>query len=1030
MLHAIISWCVRRRLATVGATLLVAGYGVAAYFQTPIEAYPDVTNVQVNVIAQAPGLAPEEVERQVTIPLEKELNGTPGMTVMRSESLFGLSLIWLVFQDDADSFKARMLVQERIAGIRLPEGVSAELAPDYTPLGKIFYYRLTSPRHTLYDLRSEQDWTVSRVFRQVDGVADVIGFGGFSKELHVEVDPDRLMAYDITIEDVSESIRRSNLNVGGGILRQGDQDLVIRGIGYLTSVEDLRNVVLRSPDGSPITVGDVARVVQSHTPRRGSVGMDEEDEIVQGIILLRRGQNPNTVIERIHEKVEELNSRVLPSGMKLEILYDRSRLTGLTLSTVHNNLLHGFLLIVGVVWLLLRSLRGSLIVATVIPLSLLTAFIGLFRLGLPANLISMGAIDFGILVDGAVVLVENVFHEIRHRRPQSRKEIIRMVMSAAVDVARPTFYAMSIILASLLPVFTLQSVEGRIFRPLALTYSFALLGALVFALTIIPALCALFMRPSDADIREPRFLEKFKEAYVRHLGWLLGRRRQAMGAGLALLLAAGLAGSVIGTEFLPELDEGDLYVFVEMPASISLERAIGITRDVRLRFLKLPEVISTASELGRPEDGTDNEGVNMAKVFARLKPRNEWRKGLTKDRLVEEARQSLQEIPGVQFNFSQPIKDSVEEAVAGVRGKVVLKVFGTDLEEMRALLLQAVDVLRPVDGIVDLGLYRDSRVPQLQIQLKRDRLAREGMPVSTVLETLETALAGRVVTDFREGERMVPVRVRMPWEARADTGRIGEIYVETPRDTVIQLRELADISIADGRAAIAREANQRYLALKFNIEGRDMGSVIQDAMAEVRNGVEVPEGMYLAWGGEFENQQRAMTRLKVIVPVALIIVITLLYMALKSGRSVLAILLLAPFGMTGGLFGLLMVGVDLSVSAVIGFITLLGQVCLMGLLILSAIEARRRSGEALVPAMIQGAADRLRPVLMASLLAAMGLTPMVVSTSMGSETQRPFATVIVFGMVTTFLVSIYLLPVIYSFVTSKELAPLEADDEA
>jgi len=1028
MLRLLIETCVHRRAATMFATLVVAAFGIRAYINTPIEAYPDVTNTQVTVITQMPGNAPEEIERRITVPLERELNGTPGMTLMRSESLYGLSLITLTFSDETDSFPARTMVLQRVGAVDLP-GVTPELAPEATPLGEVYQFRITSDRHDLYQQRAEMQWNVVRVLRQAQGVADIVPFGGFLKEFHVEVDPARLHAAGLTLLDVEQAIAKANLNVGGGFLGHGDQEITVRGLGYVELPEELKSIVLKTKNGTAITIGDVSQIVQSYTPRRGAVGVGLEKEGIESFIWMRRGQNPSKVLEGIHEKVHELNGSILPKGMQIETIYDRSDLVGLTLHTVHENLVTGFALVVGLVWLFLRSAAGSLAVAVVIPLSLLVSFIGLNALGLPANLISMGAIDFGILVDGAVVLIENIIHSLRHEQPTTRRDVLHVVVKSAIDVGRPTLYAMLIIIAALVPVFTLQSVEGRIFRPLALTYSFALVGALVFALTLVPAMAAALFRPKHAKLQDPRWIDRLRERYRRTLVWLMERRIVAPIIGIALLVAATVTVPLLGTEFLPELDEGDIQLFVEMPPSITLEKGQDILLDVRKRILSFPEVRASLSEQGRPEDGTDNEGVNMSETFIRLKPRAEWRPGLNKTKLIHEMRASLTEIPGVRYNFSQPMKDNVEEAVSGVRGKVVLKVFGADLVKMRETLERAKDVLKDVPGIVDLDLYRDASTPQLQIKFDRPALARAGITMEDAQRTLETALAGRVPTTVWEGERPVPVRLMLPREARDEVDKIGAITLQSDSGARIPLRDLAKFETTSGLASINREGNARYLALKFNVEGRDMGSVVSDAMATVGAKLPAPEGLYFVWGGEFENQQRAIARLKLIVPVAILLVLGLLYGAMSSGLSALAILLTVPFALTGGVFALLADGVALSVSAAVGFIALLGQVSLMGVLVLSAIESRRRNGEDLLPALIAGAADRMRPVLMASLLAFAGLLPMAFSTGVGSETQRPFALVVVGGMLTTLIVALWLLPVLYSYMTPKKLRTPEEMDE-
>jgi cobalt-zinc-cadmium resistance protein CzcA len=1029
MLNKLIDACVHRRVAAIFSVLVIAAFGVRAYLNTPIEAFPDVTNAQVTVIAQMPGYAPEEVERSVTVPLERVLNGTPRMIQLRSESLFGLSLVTLTFDDSADPFTSRMHVAQRIASADMPEGVIPTLAPEATPLGEVFQFRMVSDRHDLYQLRGELQWTVSRVLKQVPGVADVVTFGGYLKEIHVRVDPDRLRAHGIGLGEVAEALARTNLNVGGGFLRHGDQELTVRGIGYVASVEDVRRTVLKTREATPVMVGDVAEIVQSNTPRRGAVGWNAEKEAVEGFVLMRRGENPSRVLEGVHARVAELNERILPRGMRVENFYDRTLLVGNTLKTVNSNLLHGFLLVVAVAWLFFRSITGSLIVAAVIPLALLGAFIGLYLLKLPANLISMGAIDFGILVDGAVVLVENVLHAVQHERPAQRRDVLRLIIRAAEQVARPTLFAMLIIIAALVPVFTLEQVEGRIFRPLALTYSFALVAALVLALTLVPALCAIgFAR--GRSVSEPRWLDAARARYGAWLARLLARRVPVVAAAVLFLAASVGAGTRLGTEFLPELDEGDILVFVEMPPSIALEAAQRMLVEVRRRILESPEVAQVLSENGRPEDGTDNENPNMSETFVRLKPRDQWRAGYDKQRLADEIRDRLTEIPGVRYNFSQPIKDNVEEAVAGVRGKVVLKVFGTDSRVMRDALEQARQKLASVPGIVDLGLYRDATVPQLQVKLDREAVARAGLTISAVDDFIGTALAGKVVTTFWEGERPVPIRLMVPIAARDNDQAIGSLAVPRPGGGSVPLRDIAQVTVETGAANIYRESNSRYLALKFNVEGRDMGSVVKDAIAAVAAGVKVPDGNYFVWGGEFENQQRAIRRLEIIVPAALAAVLALLYGAIQSGRAALAILLAAPFAMTGGVFALMLGGMPLSVSAVVGFIALLGQVSLLGLLQVSAIEARRSRGEALGAAVIGGSIEKLRAVLMAALLALFGLLPMALSTGIGSETQRPFALVIVGGMVTTLAITLFVLPAIYHMTATDRYVTPEEQDEA
>jgi cobalt-zinc-cadmium resistance protein CzcA len=1029
MLERLIHFCVNRRLPVLAVVGAIAIYGISAYLDTAIEAFPDVTNMQVNVIAQMPGQAPEEIERQVTIPLERALNGTPGMIQMRSESLFGLSLVWLTFEDGQDGFRARALVAERLQDAELPDGVSAQLAPDDTPLGQIYQYHVVSDRHTPEQMRAEQEWTISRILRQVPGVADVVNFGGFLKEYHVVVDPVALQAHGLTLQDLCDSIAKSNHNVGGGFLQSGTQELVIRGVGYLRDPHEITQAVLKNVGGTPVTVGDVATLVVSHTPRRGDVGYNDKVQVTEGCVLMRRGENPSRVLEAVHAKVDELNTKILPQGLKIVPFYDRSTLVDHTLSTVHHSLFFGALLVAGVVWLFLRSVRCSVVVAAVIPLALLTAFIGLRAIGLPANLISMGAIDFGILVDGAVVLVENVLHEAAVRRPDTRKGMLALVARAALDVASPTFYAMAIIIAALIPIFTLERIEGRIFRPLAMTYSFALAGALVFALTAVPALCAVLLRPQDASHGDPGFLIVLTGRYTAALHWAL-RQRVAIALGaLALLTAGGVAVARLGTEFLPELDEGDIDIFVEMPPSISLDDASKLLTDVRGRLLVYPEVVDVLSEQGHSEAGTEDKNVNMSETFVHLKPRGEWRSGWSKERLIAAMRGSLAEIPGVVFSFSQPIKDNVEEAMTGVHGKVVLKIFGNDLVAMHATLERCQAALAKVPGIVDLERYRDSTVPQLIIAFDRGALARAGITVDAAEAVVETALQGRVVTALWEENRPVPVRVLLPHDERFDREAIGALAIPANEGSRLPLKDLASIGMSSGLACITHEANSRFLALKFGAEGRDMGSVVRDAMAAVQKSVTPPPGHYFVWGGEFENQARAMKRFAVIVPISILVVFSLLYMALRSARSAMIVLSVVPFAITGGAFALLFTGINLSVSAAVGFIALLGQVSLAALLVISAINAKRRAGEEMRAAIVAGAVTRMRAVLMTALLAILGLMPMAVSQGVGSEIQRPFALVIIGGLATSIAVVLFLLPVAYATVAPATLPAYDAEDE-
>ncbi len=1026
MLESLVRFCVQRRLLVVVVTAAVAAYGFTAYRRTPVEAFPDVTNLQVNVVAQLPGLAPPEIERQVTVPLERALNGTPHLLRMRSESLFGLSLVYLTFEDGADPFEARTRVSERIATAELPDGVVPELGPEATPLGQIFQYHVVSDRHDLHAIRSEQEWVIGPYLRRTPGVADVVTRGGFLREVHVEVDPARMRRFDLDLEDVSEAVERASRNVGGGMLPVGEQQLVIRSVGAFSELSEVRSVLVAEVSGTPVRLSDVATVLLSHTPRQGAVGHDHDRDVVEGVVYLRRGENPSVVLDGIHQRVDELNDGMLPEGMHLVPFYDRSRLVDLTLSTVHHSLLEGALLVIGLVWLFIRSFKASLVVGIVIPLSVLVAFIGLDLVGLPANLISMGAIDFGILVDGAVILAENVVHHLRHGPHRSEADVERVITKAGVEVARPTLFAMAIIIAALVPVFSLESVEGRIFRPLALTYTFALIGALIFALTTVPALATYALKRGGVGA-EPQWIESIRRGYERVLGVLLRVPQLAIAIVVLLLGGAALAAPQLGSEFLPDLDEGDLLVFVELPTSTSLSNGQDILAALRERVLTVPEVSEVETQQGRPEDGTDNESVNMAEMPIRLRPRSEWREGMTTEGLIEEVRALLDEVPGVRFTFSQPMRDNVEEAMSGVRGKVVLKIYGEDLEVMRATLMQALEVLGDIDGIVDLSLYRDRSVPQLEIHPDRDALARAGVDIAAFQATVETALGGRVLGEVWENGRSVPIRLRMARAERSDPSHVADLPIAIEGGSFLPLSAIAEVGVTPGRASINRENGVRSLALKFNVEGRDLGSVISEAMAAVHEHVPAPEGHYMVWAGEFENQARAVERLSVVVPISLLLVLALLFGALGSIRPAASVLVVAPIAATGGVFTLLFSGVHLSVSAAIGFIALLGQVSLAALLVLGAIETRRAAGMPTVRAIREGASERFRAVVLTALLAMLGLMPMATSSGVGSETQRPFALVLIGGLATTLVVVLFVLPVLYAFVAGGNGGQPEGD---
>jgi cobalt-zinc-cadmium resistance protein CzcA len=1014
MLEAFVDWALEERWAVLLLTTAFAVAGLWAFHELPVEAFPDVTDTQVQVITLYPGHAPEEVERQVTLPIEKELNGTPELSALRSISIYGLSVVTVTFADGTDNFFARSQVSERLHQVEVPGGVTPTLGPLYTPIGEIYRYVLEAdPRagRSPMALRELQDWVLERQFRQVPGVADVVSFGGYQRQFQVEVDPARLKAQGVSLRQVFEALQKSNANAGGNYLRRGPEELVIRGLGYLGSIDDVRHVVVAARGGTPLTVDDLARVSIGAVPRRGQVSKDREDEVVEGIVLLRKGENPARVLDGIHAKVAELNGGLLPKGVRVVPYYDRTTLVDHTLRTVLRNLAEGALLVTAVVYLSLLSWRGALAVVSVIPLSLLMSFLYLKARHLSANLLSLGAVDFGIIVDGAVVVVENVFR----RRHQAPAEPVRGVVQRAVhEVARPTFFSLSIIIVAYLPIFTLQRVEGRIFSPMANTVASALVGALLASLTLVPVLSALLLRRERERVSPVVALAE--RLHAPALRWAMARRTPVLAAAAALLLGALALAGALGSEFLPELDEGALWVTATLPRSIALEEAERMVPRVRAALAEFQEVKTVVAQLGRPEDGTDPAPVSSLQMFVDLKPETAWTTAHGKEALVEAMEARLARFPGIDWNFSQPIKDNVEEGISGIKGQVAVKLFGDDLSKLDELSEQVARAIGGVAGAADLAVIQAGQLPQVQIAIDRQKIARYGIAVADVDEAIETALGGKAATQLWEGERHFDLTVRFSGAYRRQLAAVRDVAVTTPDGAPIPLSELAEIRIGQGRAAISREANQRFVGIKMNVRGRDLGGFVQEARAAVARAVPLPPGFALSWGGEFENQQRAMRRLAVVIPLSVLLIFLLLLKAFGHLRAALLILANIPFALIGGVAALFLTRTNLSVSAAVGFIALIGQAVLNGVLLLSDVESRRRAGAPIDEAVEAGARDRLRAVVMTALLAALGLLPAALSHAIGSETQRPLAIVVIGGLVSATALTLFVLPVLYAVV--------------
>ncbi len=1024
MIKRLVSFALHQPLFVFLLTGLFLLGGIVAFQNLPIEAFPDVTDIQVTVITLYPGYAAEEVEKQITTPLEIGLSGLPNAVRMFSHTQFGLSFLIVTFDDRATDYQARQLVLERLRGVDLPDKADVQLAPLSTPIGELFRYRLNGPGQDLRELRAIQDWTITRYLKLAPGVADVVSLGGFLKQYQVTLDLAKLKANNIPMQQVMTALGQGNANAGGSYLEQGDQQYLIRGIGLLRSADDIGNIILAEHGGTPLLVRDVASVDVSSVPRQGTVGMNENDEIVTGIVIMRKGENPSEVLKAVKTRVQELNDSILPKGVSIVPYYDRTFLIDTTLHTVFKNLLEGAILVMIVLYLFLGNLRAAAIVAAVIPLALLSTFIGLRFRGLPANLLSLGAMDFGIIVDGAVIVLENIFRELSEHQHASSAlgkipgNVRDVIIEAAAHVGRPTMFSMLIIIIAHIPIFTLQRQEGRIFAPMAYTIVSALLGSLLFSLTLVPVMAYFLLRRGvpHGENRLVRWCKKlYRPVLVQAVRWPV-----LVLAGAVMALAASLLfASQLGSEFLPELNEGSIWVNLTLPPGISVTEAVRECARVRSILRKFPEVRAVISKAGRPEDGTDPKQVNMAEFLVDTYPQEEWKSKLTKEELLKRFDDALSEVPGFEPSFSQPIRDNILESISQIDGQVVIKVFGDDLGIIHQKAQAVLDTVSSVKGVARAFIDREGSVPQLQIEIDRARAARYGLNVVDVQNVIETALGGKEATEIWEGERKYPVVVRLREDQRRDISTIGKILVETPRGLRVPLEDVANLSIGSGSMNIAHESGKRLAAIGVFLRGRDMGSAVAEMQQRVKQNVTLPAGYYLQWGGEFENQQRAMGRLRVIVPISIFLIFLLLFNAFSSVKSALLILSNIPFALVGGILALVITRIPLSVSAAIGFIALFGQAVLNGVVIVSYFNALRAEGLDARQAAIEGSLVRFRTVLMTALLAMLGLLPMALSKGIGSEVQKPLAVVIIGGLVSATALTLIVLPALYTLVERR-----------
>lgn len=1027
MLEALVRAALKHRAAVLLMSVLMLAWGLHALRELRIEAFPDPTDTQVNVITLSPGQPAEEMERQVSVPIERVINGTPGLTRVRSINLFGLSFVTLTFDEGIEPLFARAQVLERLRLADLSAGVVPQLGSLSTPIGEIYRYTLRAPNADPMELRTLQEWVVRPRLLRVAGVADVVSYGGLLREIEVHPDPVALAANRVTLEDLELALEHASINASGGIVEEGAEQLVIRSQGLFRSIDDIAAVAVTSRGGTPLRLDQLASVREGWAPRQGVVGRSDDPDIVEGIVLMRRGENPTRVLEALRAQVELINAGILPDGVEIAPFYDRTTLVDTTLQTVGHNLGEGALLVIVVLAVFLLDLRAALIVAAVIPLSLATAFAYLHARGMAANLISMGAVDFGIIVDGAVVIVEAI--ALRMVADEAATSDSKAAIEQAVhEVVRPTVYALLIIIAAYLPIFLLQRVEGRIFAPLAHTVVAALVGGLVFSVTLVPVLATFAYRRPRKHWPSP-VLMLAQALYMPTLRAALRRPVLILGlASVSLLGSIHLLGQR-GTEFLPELNEGALYLTFTLPSNASLTEARRLAPTLAAIVEQFPEVEAHQYQIGRPEDGTDPTLSNNLEFFIKLHPATDWPAD-TPDlgTLIRKMGAAFAEIPGLEVNFSQPIRDNVNENISGQFGQIALKIYSDDLATLQQIAESTKLALADVPGVADLGIVKSGELPQVQIKPRRERLGRHDLSMEDLQNYLGVALGGEAVAELWEGDRSFDVVLRFPESSRETVEQIASMRIPTRSGALVPLSVLADVSVDYGRASINRENGHRYIGIRMNVRGRDLGGFVDDARAAVQAQVPLPTGVTMEWGGEFESKERAMHRLSVVAPITLVLTLGLLFKAFDSLPLALLVMLNVPFALVGGAVGLWIFDMPVSIAAAVGFIALVGQASLNGVLVLSAIDSLRRSGVALDDAILQGARDRLRPVLMTASLAAFGLVPAAMSHAMGAETQRPIAVVIVGGTVSAALLTLIVLPVMYRAMSRVFYRELDSAD--
>jgi len=1028
MIRSFVDFALNNRFVVLSIAFLLFVWGIIAFKALPVEAYPDVANTWVQVITQWPGRAAEEVEQQVTIPIEIQMNGIPHLQHVRSASLAGLSVVNLIFDDNSDNDWDRQKALERVSLVTLPPNVSAQIGPDFSPIGSIYWYTLKSsnPAYDVMELKSIQDWVISKYMKSVPDVVDDSSFGGITREYQVRIDPDKLISYGLSLAQVEQQLTNSNANAGGSFIEQGAQQINVRAVGLVTNVKDIEKTVLKTQNGTALRVKDIAVVAQGPKIRLGQIGkaihradgvVVDDNDVVEGIVFLRKGADTATTLDGIHTMVQRLNDYILPRGVRIVPYLDRDDLVHYTTHTVLHNLAEGMILVVFILLIFLGNIRGAIIVALTIPFSLLFASICLDLRHISANLLSLGALDFGMVVDGAVVMVENIVRRL-NRRDAGHSTLIDQIRFAAHEVQRPVFYAIAIIITAYLPIFTLQQVEGKLFRPMAWTVAFALLGALIFSMVVAPALATLLFSKDAKQWHNP-VMEFLATHYRKGVAWAVHERWVTVGvAAVSFLGAMFLAFSgVIGSEFLPHLDEGAIWVRGTLAPSTGPTEGARVTDEARQVLCSFPEVPQVVTQVGRPDDGTDTTGFFDTEYFVDLLPKEKWRPVFheDKERLIAAMNRELEKIPGVIWNFSQPISDNLEEAVSGVKGALAVKIYGDDLKTLEAKGDDIVGVMRGIPGVEDLGLFRVLGQPNLDFAVDRDQASRYAINVSDVQDAIQTAVGGNALTQVLIGEQRYDLVLRYLPEYRDTKEAIEKVRLLAPSGERVSLAQLTKVRVLDGGSEIYREANSRYVAIKYSVRGRDLGSTVEEAIRKVNAAVKLPPGYTIDWAGEYENQKRSERRLLIVLPFTILLIYIILYTMFKSVKWALLILTNVAMARIGGLLALLITHTHFSVSSGVGFLALFGVSVQTGVIMVEYINQLRARGYAIEEAAVEGAVLRLRPILMTMLVATLGLLPAALSHGIGSDSQRPFAIVIVGGLISDLVMSIFLLPTLYAW---------------